>query len=84
MCYVFLFGVCKGVGHTEFHVAFSDGVSTVGPRYKAVNVREKCPVRPTWLTARIEGQQEVLDGQRILDEINTLVIDIVMILNCIQ
>lgn len=75
------FGALKVVGNVEFHVAFSDGVSAVGPRYKAASVKEKCSGRPTWLTARIEGQQEVLDGQRILNHTNTLVCD--MIHKCI-
>lgn len=48
----------------------SNGVSAVGPVHKAVSVTENCSERTTWLTARREGQYEVLDGQRILDGIN--------------
>lgn len=48
----------------------SSGVSAVGPIHKAASVRENCSDCTTWLTARREGQREVLDGQRILDDIN--------------
>ncbi|KAF8036984.1 hypothetical protein BT93_B0035 [Corymbia citriodora subsp. variegata] len=56
-----------GVGEIRFHVALSDGVSAVGPRYKAISVRTRDDV--TWLTARREGRREVLDGESILNEI---------------
>ncbi|XP_030458346.2 F-box/LRR-repeat protein At5g63520 isoform X1 [Syzygium oleosum] len=55
------------VGEIRFHVVLSDGVSVVGPRYRAVSVRTRDDV--TWLTARREGQTEVLDGESILNEI---------------
>lgn len=48
----------------------SNGLSAVGPVHKAVSVRDNCSDLTTWLTARREGQFEVLDGQRILDDIN--------------
>jgi len=60
-------------GTIRFHVALSDGVSTVGPRYKAASVRPNTTDCATWLTARREGQQELLDGQSILLDINNLV-----------
>ncbi|KAK3439739.1 hypothetical protein EUGRSUZ_B00095 [Eucalyptus grandis] len=56
-----------GVGEIRFHVALSDGVSVVGPTYKAGSVRLRDDV--TWLTAKREGQTEVLDGESILNEI---------------
>ncbi|KAL3748006.1 hypothetical protein ACJRO7_009260 [Eucalyptus globulus] len=56
-----------GVGEIRFHVALSDGVSVVGPTYKAVSVRARDDV--TWLTAKREGQAEILDGESILNEI---------------
>ncbi|OMO84148.1 hypothetical protein CCACVL1_10977 [Corchorus capsularis] len=56
-----------GIGDIEFHFALSDGVSATGPRFKAISVRPKAS--STWLTARREGQQEILDGQHMLDEI---------------
>ncbi|XP_062115919.1 F-box/LRR-repeat protein At5g63520 isoform X2 [Humulus lupulus] len=59
-----------GNGNIQFHVALSNGVSPVGPRYKAVSVKRNCSDHSTWLTAKLEGQQAVLDGQRILNDIN--------------
>ncbi|XVF08679.1 hypothetical protein REPUB_Repub07fG0023900 [Reevesia pubescens] len=58
----------RGVGDIEFHFAFSNGVSPIGPRLKAASVidSESC----TWLTATREGHQEILDGQHLLDDIN--------------
>ncbi|KAI9384717.1 hypothetical protein POPTR_012G100500v4 [Populus trichocarpa] len=63
---------CAGTGEIQFHAALSSGVSAIGPRYKAVSVRKigsetGCT---TLLTARREGEQEIQDGQRILDDIN--------------
>ncbi|PON77263.1 FIST C domain containing protein [Parasponia andersonii] len=59
-----------GMGNIQFHVALSNGVSAVGPRYKAVSVKRNCSDNSTWLTAKLEGQQVVLDGQGILTDIN--------------
>ncbi|KAJ7957228.1 F-box/LRR-repeat protein [Quillaja saponaria] len=59
-----------GVGEIQFHVAMSNGVLPVGTRHKAVSVRTCRSECSTWLTARREGQQEILDGQNILDHIN--------------
>ncbi|KAL6181786.1 hypothetical protein ACLB2K_048435 [Fragaria x ananassa] len=56
-------------GDIQFHIALSEGVSTVGPKHKAVSVRATAS-DSTWLTARREGNREILDGQRILDDIN--------------
>ncbi|KAF9671728.1 hypothetical protein SADUNF_Sadunf12G0078500 [Salix dunnii] len=62
----------RGTGEIQFHAALSSGVSAIGPMYKAVSVRkigsETAPT--TLLTARREGEQEIQDGQRILDDIN--------------
>ncbi|XP_022716096.1 F-box/LRR-repeat protein At5g63520-like [Durio zibethinus] len=58
-----------GVGDIEFHFALSNGVSAVGPRLKAASVRVKDSESVTCLTAR-GGQQEILDGQHLLDYIN--------------
>ncbi|KAF5476531.1 hypothetical protein F2P56_003278 [Juglans regia] len=63
----------ESVGNIQFHIALSSGVSAVGPIHKAASVKENCSDRTTWLTARRElreGLREVLDGQRILDNIN--------------
>ncbi|KAG6754615.1 hypothetical protein POTOM_040407 [Populus tomentosa] len=60
------------VGEIQFHSALSSGVSTVGPRYKVVSVKEIQPETDltTCLKARREGEQEILGGQRIIDDIN--------------
>ncbi|MCD7448945.1 hypothetical protein HAX54_047557 [Datura stramonium] len=61
-------GKPPGVGETQFHVMLSTGISSVGPTYKAVSVRER-PDYSTWLTAKREAARENLDGETILDQI---------------
>ncbi|KAK6920508.1 hypothetical protein RJ641_014186 [Dillenia turbinata] len=62
----------QGVGEIQFHIASSTGLSTVGSIYKAVSVRAqgKKSEISTWLTAKRDGIQEVLDGTTILNAIN--------------
>lgn len=62
----------RSSGNIRFHVAFSNGVSPVGGRYKAASVRTNKSDCSTWLTAKREGHQQPLDGQTILHDINTL------------
>jgi hypothetical protein len=62
----------RSSGNIRFHVAFSNGVSPVGGRYKAASVRTNNTDCSTWLTAKREGHQELLDGQSILHDITTL------------
>ncbi|RYR44948.1 hypothetical protein Ahy_A08g041209 [Arachis hypogaea] len=63
----------RSSGNIKFHVALSNGVSPVGTTYKAASVRTSNTDCSTWLTAKREGQQQLLDGQSILDDINNLV-----------
>ncbi|KAL3596108.1 hypothetical protein D5086_007745 [Populus alba] len=62
----------SGTGEIHFHSALSSGVSTIGPRFKAVSANEieSETGLSTWLTVRREGGQEILGGQRIIDDIN--------------
>lgn len=62
--------IIKATGEIKFHVALSNGVLPVGDKYKAVSVRTSSTESSTWLTAKRERQQEILDGQRILNDIN--------------
>ncbi|KAL5543881.1 hypothetical protein UlMin_007665 [Ulmus minor] len=62
----------NGIGNIRLHVELSKGLKAVGPRYKAASVRMNCSDHSTWLTAREEGQQAILDGQRILNDINNV------------
>lgn len=48
----------------------SKGVTAIGPRHRVVSVGADTLCCDTWLTARREGNQQVLDGQQILDHIN--------------
>lgn len=57
------------MGSIQFHVALSNGMSPIGPMYKAVSVREIRDKGTTWLTAKREGSIEELDGQTILNQI---------------
>ena len=41
----------------------------MGPTYKAASVREKNLDSVTWLTARIEGTNENIDGETILNQV---------------
>ncbi|WCJ36281.1 F-box/LRR-repeat protein At5g63520 [Euphorbia peplus] len=60
-----------GIGEIEFHAMLSSGVSAIGPRYKTVSVKTSSnESTTTWLTARQEGQHEILDGDRILNDID--------------
>ncbi|CAK7351491.1 unnamed protein product [Dovyalis caffra] len=61
----------SGAGEIHFHSALSTGVSATGPRYKAVSVKEieSETGLSTSLTVRREGEQEILGGQRIIDDI---------------
>ncbi|XP_011002593.1 PREDICTED: F-box/LRR-repeat protein At5g63520-like [Populus euphratica] len=63
----------SGEGKIQFHSAISSGVSAIGPRYKAVSVKETQSETglTTWLTARREGEQEILGGQMIIDSIDS-------------
>ncbi|KAL9384204.1 hypothetical protein Peur_024527 [Populus x canadensis] len=63
----------SGEGKIQFHSAISSGVSAIGPRYKAVSVKETQSETglTTWLTARREGEQEILGGQMIIDSIES-------------
>lgn len=48
-------------------MALSDGLSTIGPRHRVASVKvDDCC---TLLTARREGQEEILDGEGILNDI---------------
>ncbi|XP_024024178.1 F-box/LRR-repeat protein At5g63520 isoform X2 [Morus notabilis] len=64
-----------GIGNIRFHVALSNGVSAIGPTYRAASVRVNCSDHSTWLTAKIEGQRAILDGQRIMNDINVALED---------
>lgn len=58
------------MGNIQFDVALSNGISTIGPKYKAASVKVNSCDHTTWLTARAEGNLATLDGQGILDDIN--------------
>ncbi|GMI75712.1 hypothetical protein like AT5G63520 [Hibiscus trionum] len=62
--------IVHGIANIEFHFALSNGVSAIGPRLKAASVRMQDSLPVTWLTARREGQQEILDGQQMLEDID--------------
>lgn len=73
MCFIITYLVWykwEGIGDIQFQIALSKGVSTVGPRHKAVSVKENNCEHSTWLTARREGHREILDGQQLLNDIN--------------
>lgn len=75
LSYYFFLTFCNdtGFGDIRFHAALSNGLSSVGPIYKAASVKTICSDHSTWLTARTEGQRAVLDGQEIMNHITDLV-----------
>ncbi|KDP22600.1 hypothetical protein JCGZ_26431 [Jatropha curcas] len=56
------------IGETQFHVTLSTGVIPFGPQLQAVCVIAKDSER-SWLTARMEGQPEILYGEGLLVDI---------------
>ncbi|XP_071686437.1 F-box/LRR-repeat protein At5g63520 [Rutidosis leptorrhynchoides] len=56
-------------GETHFHAILSNGLSPIGPKYKAASVREKNNDSVTWLTARREGSRENIDGETVLNQV---------------
>ena len=56
-----------GSGDIRFHVALSDGLLAVGPRHRVVSA--DYDGRRSSITARREGQLEILDGEGILNDI---------------
>ncbi|KAI3737434.1 hypothetical protein L2E82_27436 [Cichorium intybus] len=58
-----------GTVETHFNAMLSNGLSPVGPTYKAASVREKHRDSLTWLTARREGLRENIDGETILNQV---------------
>ncbi|XP_075660469.1 F-box/LRR-repeat protein At5g63520-like isoform X2 [Castanea sativa] len=64
----------KSSGDIQFRVALSNGVSAIGPKYKVASVTLDGPNSPrrttsTWLTARREGDGDILNGQTMLADI---------------
>uniref|UniRef100_A0A7N0RJA9 FIST C-domain domain-containing protein n=1 Tax=Kalanchoe fedtschenkoi TaxID=63787 RepID=A0A7N0RJA9_KALFE len=60
-----------GIGETHFHVTVSDGLRSVGNIYKAVSVRTPGVAKSsTWLTAKRDGSSEVLDGLRMVQDVD--------------
>ncbi|KAI4329503.1 hypothetical protein MLD38_027885 [Melastoma candidum] len=63
----------SGAGEIKFHMALSDSMLVLNAKYKTSSVRATdCD---TWLTAKQEGQREILDGQRMLDGVNAELVD---------
>ncbi|XP_022770579.1 F-box/LRR-repeat protein At5g63520-like [Durio zibethinus] len=58
-----------GIGETRFHATLSTGVMPFGPELKAISVTAK-GTECSWLTASIDGYHQILDSQRLLDDIS--------------
>ncbi|KAJ9163911.1 hypothetical protein P3X46_023533 [Hevea brasiliensis] len=58
-----------GIGEIQFHVTLSTGVMPFGPQLQAVCVIAK-DTECSWLTARLQGQYEILDGEGLLGDIS--------------
>ncbi|CAH9124444.1 unnamed protein product [Cuscuta epithymum] len=58
-----------GVGETQFHFFFSNGICPFEPTFKVASVRERHIDYSTWLTAKRLTHQENFDGQTLLDHV---------------
>ncbi|XP_050225088.1 F-box/LRR-repeat protein At5g63520-like [Mercurialis annua] len=58
-----------GIGEIEFHLTLSTGMMPFGPQLQAICVIAK-DADYSWLTARMDGDYEILDGQVLLSDIN--------------
>ncbi|WCJ36283.1 F-box/LRR-repeat protein At5g63520 [Euphorbia peplus] len=58
------------IGETQFHVTLSTGIMPFGPQLQAICVVAK-DAASSWLTARAEGQFEIVDGEGLLGDINS-------------
>ncbi|XVF08677.1 hypothetical protein REPUB_Repub07fG0023700 [Reevesia pubescens] len=58
-----------GIGETRFHATLSTGVMPFGPELKAISVTAKGS-ECSWLTASMNGYHQILDNQRLLDDIS--------------
>ncbi|KAG8652684.1 F-box/LRR-repeat protein At5g63520 [Manihot esculenta] len=57
------------IGEIQFHVTLSTGVMPFGPHLQAVCVIAK-DTECSWLTARLQGQYDILDAEGLLVDIN--------------
>ncbi|XP_021775844.1 F-box/LRR-repeat protein At5g63520-like [Chenopodium quinoa] len=57
-----------GQGKIEFHFAVGAGVTAVGTTYQVVSAKMRTPDFTTWLTAKREGENEILDGEGLLHD----------------
>ncbi|GMH31492.1 hypothetical protein Nepgr_033335 [Nepenthes gracilis] len=58
------------LGKIQFHVSMAAGAAAVGPTYKAVSVKVNRGESSTWLTAKREGLDQILDGRQLLDNLD--------------
>ncbi|XVE56554.1 hypothetical protein DITRI_Ditri04bG0020400 [Diplodiscus trichospermus] len=59
----------NGIGETRFHATLSTGVIPFGPELKALCVTSK-GTECSWLIASMNGYHQILDIQRLLDDIS--------------
>lgn len=57
-----------GQGKIDFHFAVGAGVAAVGPTYRVVSAKMRSHEFTTWLTAKREGENELLDGEGMLND----------------
>ncbi|KAJ7945685.1 F-box/LRR-repeat protein [Quillaja saponaria] len=62
----------QDIGETQFHVLMSAGLMPFGPQLEVVSIKVE-EDEQSWLSARMEGDNAILDGQAILEDINEVV-----------
>ncbi|XP_065860532.1 F-box/LRR-repeat protein At5g63520-like [Euphorbia lathyris] len=58
------------IGETQFHVTLSTGIMPFGPQLHAVWALQK-DTASSWLSARVQGHNEILDTEGLLADINS-------------
>ncbi|GAB2289379.1 hypothetical protein Dimus_023686 [Dionaea muscipula] len=59
-----------GQGKIQFLLSMGAGIAAVGPAYKAASVKVRNHEYSTWITAKREGLNHILDGHQILDDLD--------------
>ncbi|KAK8686330.1 hypothetical protein V6N13_125355 [Hibiscus sabdariffa] len=59
----------QGIGETRFHSTLSAGLVPFGPELRAISVASK-GTECSWMTVSMNGFPQLIDSQRLLDDIN--------------
>ncbi|KAJ7957227.1 F-box/LRR-repeat protein [Quillaja saponaria] len=63
------------IGEIQFHVLMSAGLIPFGPLLETASVKVESNDDTSWLSARMEGQNDILQGQSVLADLHSMVED---------